>query len=503
MSQGSRAFEETTPYFENEYEVELERWVRRRFRNLCIGLLAILIGVWGFVLAMQLLGFLASSDGDIPRMQAEFQVPLYGIVQSFLLSSIVLWFLIKIRPKLETKNQLIRAATQLIILLSLIDVFGHICLNFLGYATGMFNIMELFYWHVIACLFLPWTPWQSLKAIGPAFLLWNGGMIANALTELVVDGASLQKMLLTTALLLLLSASISIIFLPGVLLCWWRLRRHGRRFKTEMLGRHFLSMRRELKQARRIHDALFPEPSTDDQCRFDFEYTPHTDIGGDFVFFERTDSNVRVILIDVTGHGLTAAMTVNRIHGELQRIRGEHPMGDPALVMSLLDRYFVLTLAPHNVFATSLVFDLDLSTGVLKWVNAGHPPAFVITHEGDLRELDTTTIMLGAMGPNDFEPEQEEMRISPGDSIVAYTDGVIEARNAKGEMLGLDRLRQLVRTSNDRTSWPRRIRDIVHTHSRGAFEDDVLVVELDYLAAASPAKTTTEPKPTGKETAHA
>ena len=498
MPQPNNAIEETTPYFESEYELELERWVRRRFRNLCIALLTVLCGLWVLVIVEEAIRLFSESGETTSTAPGA-----YAYVSSFIYILTILWFLVIVRPQLETKDQLIRSATGLIMILSIVAVLGQLAMRFFSTHGTTAPLGEMFFFHFIACLFLPWTPWQSLKAIGPAFLLWFGDRTSLILGQAIAEEASWGFLVAVILSTLFMGFFAVLIFIPGMILCWMRLRRHGRRFKMEMLGRQFLSMRKELKQARRIHDALFPEQVTNPYFRFQFKYTPHTDIGGDFVFFDTSESMVRVILIDVTGHGLTAAMTVNRIHGELERIRGEHPDGDPAIFMSLLDRYFVLTLAPHNIFATGLAFDLDLKTGRLRWVNSGHPPAFIISPDNSVRELETTTVMLGAMGPNDFDPEQQEMQLAPQDSIVAYTDGVTEARNAQGTMLGLTRLREVINSSRGETDWPDRIQTLVRTHARGAFEDDVLIVSLDYAQAIPPSGSLTEIKTMSQESTRA
>ena len=475
--------EETTRYFEGEYEAELERWGRSRFRNLCIALLSILVAVWlirsiGWVVLIQ--------QSDVNPGSVFDTLEIYNICVGIALAMIVLWFMLVVRPQLETREQLISSATRLVMILSLTHVCAYLPLPYLGETELSANAMELFFWHFTACLFLPWSAWQSLKAIGPAYLFWNAQIIVYEISTNLMGESTKEQLIIGALATVILLVFVAMLFVPGMLICWLRLRRHGKRFRVDMVGREFLSMRRELEQARRIHDALFPERSQDACVRFDFEYKPQTDIGGDFVWYERSGNKVRMILIDVTGHGLTAAMTVNRIHGEILRIRGEHPEGDPALIMSLIDRYFVLTLAPHTVYATGLACELDLHSGVIKWVNGGHPPAFVLSPGRETRELETTTLMLGALGVDDFEPEQQVMTIRPGDSIIAYTDGVIESRDTRGRMLGLENLRHLVRNGGSDSNWPKRILNFVSNHARGAFEDDALIVSIDYLSEPTP-----------------
>ena len=155
------------------------------------------------------------------------------------------------------------------------------------------------------------------------------------------------------------------------------------------------------------------------------------------------------------------------------------------LLMSLLDRYFVLTLAPYNIFATGIALELDVATGRLRWVSAGHPPAFTIDPDRDCapQELEPTAIMLGAQGADDFVADQQEAVIKPGTCVLAYTDGILEARDPSGNMLGLERLRSLVTHADPDAAWPRQMQDFASKYARGNFDDDVLIVALDYRAS--------------------
>ena len=126
-------------------------------------------------------------------------------------------------------------------------------------------------------------------------------------------------------------AAAPLLFAPALILCYARLRWHQRRFKSGFVGRRFLAMRREFLQARAVHESLFPSPIDLEWLRFDFGYRPAADIGGDFIhaWVDEWD-RFHVVLIDVTGHGLASAMSVARIHGEIERLRDEHPGDGPA-----------------------------------------------------------------------------------------------------------------------------------------------------------------------------
>jgi len=183
-------------------------------------------------------------------------------------------------------------------------------------------------------------------------------------------------------------------------------------------------------------------------------------------------------LLDVAGHGLAAALTVNRLFGELERIRAENPSAGPDDVMVLLNRYINLTMAPHSLFATGACIMIDPSTGELTWVNAGHPPAMVRTSSGDVRDLETTCVLLGVLSPEEFQPAQQSLILQPNDVVIAYTDGVIEARDPDGQQFGLKRLRETARFDPPPRWWSRFITDAVAKHHDGHPDDDLLVVAL-------------------------
>jgi hypothetical protein len=98
-------------------------------------------------------------------------------------------------------------------------------------------------------------------------------------------------------------------------------------------------------------------------------------------------------------------------------------------------------------------------------------------------ELEPTAIMLGAQGADDFVADQQEVLIKPGTCVLAYTDGILEARDPSGNMLGLERLRSLVTHTDPDAAWPRQMQDFASKYARGNFDDDVLIVALDYRAS--------------------
>jgi len=270
------------------------------------------------------------------------------------------------------------------------------------------------------------------------------------------------------------------ILVPGALVAAWRFKRSEEVFDRDMLGQKMKNIGGELVRARVVHDAMFPRPIETGHVSFEYEYVPIQELGGDYVHLHhcRITGRVFLTLLDVAGHGLAAALTVNRLFGELERIRAENPDAEPSDVMELLNRYIYLTMAPYSLYATGACIMVDPSTGELKWVNAGHPPTLVRHLNGTVSDLGGTAIMLGAHSYAEFQTNQKSIKLSIGDVVIAYTDGAFEARDEHGKRFGIEGLRQTARFSPPPRSWPRFIATAVHKHQHGLAEDDMLIATI-------------------------
>jgi serine phosphatase RsbU (regulator of sigma subunit) len=306
---------------------------------------------------------------------------------------------------------------------------------------------------------------------------------------------------------------------PGTMVAWLKHSRRIEQYKLKILARRYGEFRRELLDARKIHEAMFPKPITDGAVRFWYEYEPMRAIGGDFVFAsmppEHKGRRMSVVLMDVTGHGIAAALTVNRLSGELERVFGENPDVSPGEVLRLLNRYIHLTLARHSVYATALCLKIDCDANTVEYSSGGHPPAFLRGIDGTLHELESTTFVLGVCHHDDFDPAQQSLRYGPGDVIIAYTDGAMEARNEQGRMLGVKGMRSCLASTQSNVAllarhslsrrpmedtcgvWARALLQAVDAYRSGPPDDDTLVVEISrpigggIHAAAPPASGTT------------
>jgi phosphoserine phosphatase RsbU/P len=395
----------------------------------------------------------------------------------------VAWFGLRIRPSLFTRSELVGASSRMILILGFLTFGLETAMLIANPQATVTPLFSIFFWHFTASLFLPWNWRESLRPIVPLFVSWvllRAGLAAG-------DG-SWMAFLLTVGF-----APLS--FVPALAICYVRLRWHHHRFKSGFVGRRFLQMRREYIQARSVHESLFPKPTDAGWVRFDFGYRPAADIGGDFIH-TWTDESERfhVVLIDVTGHGLASAMSVARIHGEIERLRDEYPEEGPARILQRLNRYFHRLLVRHNLFASAAMLTIDPFTGELRYASAGHPPVF-IRSRGRVRELESTTFILGAVDDAGFGQEEVSVRLEEGDRIVMFTDGAYEARSPRGDRFGLDRLREILQRQSAPPSWPQYIMRLVETFESGMPEDDLLVAEIAFMHRRSMSSVTGDDLP--------
>ncbi len=321
--------------------------------------------------------------------------------------------------------------------------------------------------HILACAFLPWTVRQCLRPI-----VWL--VAINALFLLGVSDLDPQR----RVLVLLLSP---VVGLPGVVICAVRQLRRAERSKFRFLQSRYGEVRKELIDARKVHEDLFPEPIESGPVRLRYLYEPMRQIGGDFLFARKgNEGSVLVVLADVTGHGIPAALTVNRLYGEIERLTAERPWIAPGELLEGLNRYAHLTLAPHSIYLTAFCARIDPDAGCLTYASAGHPPAFLRTVDGRVVELASTTIVLGAVPAGAFQAAQAEQAFALGDSLVLYTDGAIESHADDGSMFGIDRVRALL-ASHDAArpgEWTRTLMERVEAFRDGPPRDDTLIVEV-------------------------
>lgn len=224
----------------------------------------------------------------------------------------------------------------------------------------------------------------------------------------------------------------------------------------------------ELAAARSIQEVMLPKEAHSAPAGFDIEtvYLPAQEVGGDFFQFYGSDKDSILLVIgDVSGKGMNAAMLVSLILGLLRRIIKE--TREPARVLSELNQS--LTAQMDGRFATCCCA-LLARDGTLRIANAGHLSPYCDGHEVEV----PGGLPLGLS--EDISYEEVRVDVRPGARLVFLSDGVVEARNRKsGELYGFDRTRIISLQPAER---------IADDAQRFGQEDDITVIGIS--AAPTP-----------------
>ncbi len=193
-----------------------------------------------------------------------------------------------------------------------------------------------------------------------------------------------------------------------------------------------------LRAAGRLQNrVLLPQaPPNWPDLRWSIHYAPLDHLGGDYYDFAApTPDHLGFLIADASGHSIPAALVAILARFGFAQAAGTTPHpGDVLSAMNL--RLQDLT---EERFVTAFYGVLDRRTGVLRYSSAGHPPPLLYEAKtGRVRDLLAQGFMLGIM-PEEVYNERE-VALEPGDKLLFYTDGLIEARNEIGELFGAHRL---------------------------------------------------------------
>ena len=198
----------------------------------------------------------------------------------------------------------------------------------------------------------------------------------------------------------------------------------------------------ELRVARRIQQASLPkEVPKLEGWQIAYHYQPAREVGGDFYDFHLlSEDRLGMVVGDATGKGVPAALVMSTTCGMLQLAAGALGFPSPAKVLKQVNEA-LLARVPDNMFVTCFYCILDPKSRHLSYANAGHNLP-CRRHEGQADELRARGMPLGLIPGMAYE--EKEAVLETGDSVLFYSDGLVEAHDPQGEIFGFPRLRELV-----------------------------------------------------------
>lgn len=239
----------------------------------------------------------------------------------------------------------------------------------------------------------------------------------------------------------------------------------------------------QLEIARQVQSKLLPSiPDGYAGVQVATEYMPAEQIGGDFFdIFRLKDNGVALVMGDVSGKGVPAALLMGVIHGAVRSTswsesRQQHEQESEKLNRLLCER------ASGDRYASMFWCYYDPVARSLRYVNAGHcPPLLARKTDGEIRisRMDAGGPVLGILPKARYE--QAPLELCPGDVVVMYSDGLVEATNSRGEEYGEGRLRTLLATVTENS--PEDIRQGILASLAAFSGTEVLRDDLTFVVA--------------------
>jgi len=214
----------------------------------------------------------------------------------------------------------------------------------------------------------------------------------------------------------------------------------------ETVARQLVAINNELEMARQIQLSILPrETPRLEGLDIAARYIPMSSLAGDFYDFIRVDEqHVGILIADVSGHGLPAALIASMLQTALAA-QSAHA-SDPAQVLSGLNQALYGRFEHHFVTAAYLFVDVENST--VNYAGAGHPPLLLWrSRTGSATAYTENGFLLGPFPNSSYSTLT--FSLEKGDRIVLITDGIVEARDSAAREFGIDRLRQIVESIHD------------------------------------------------------
>ena len=239
----------------------------------------------------------------------------------------------------------------------------------------------------------------------------------------------------------------------------------------------------ELQLARSIQLGLLPRklPTPEGWSLFGTSYPSRFVSGDHYQVVEREGGELLIMASDVSGKGMAAALLTASLEA-LSAVPIEAGLPVEEICRRVSKLLFQRT--PAAKYATSFVATVGLADGKLRYTNAGHNAGLLVRANGEIERLNSTGVPLGMLPEAPFAAK--ETAVAPGDLVVVYTDGIVEAANPEDEEYGLERLEEISRLhrADPLAAIARAIDDDLERFVRGVpYGDDRTLVMLRRSAA--------------------
>ena len=233
-----------------------------------------------------------------------------------------------------------------------------------------------------------------------------------------------------------------------------------------------VALRRELGVAARMQESILPtEFPTDPRFEIHATMTPALEVGGDFYdFFPLEDGRLGIVMADVSGKGVPAALFMMVSRTVMKGTAIGEP--DPTRVLAEANQLLVES-NEESMFVTLFYASFDPNAGVMEFANGGHNLPYVVKRSGEVEQIDCDSGVVLAVLPG-FDFPGGTLKLEPGDAVFFYTDGITEAMNEEGEEYGDDALATVLGeiAGSDPETMSKKVVEAVREHAGEAPQSD-------------------------------
>ncbi len=242
-------------------------------------------------------------------------------------------------------------------------------------------------------------------------------------------------------------------------------------------------LQKELELAKKVQQKMLPQNIPfNSELIFEARYIPSLGIGGDFYdIISLSEDRVAILLADVTGHGIQAALSTMLLKSIFSSF--EHKKLGPGEMLKQMNGA-LYKLLPQDIFVAALILTMNLTTGECQLANAGNPyPTFLRPAESLLKKMRSAALLLGVVDEQDYKTFSEfTFDFLPGDRIFLYTDGLTEVKHGQDKYFDCEILQSIL-LQNHRKSMKQQVDEIISAWKNsvpgGQVVDDLTIVAIE------------------------
>lgn len=202
-------------------------------------------------------------------------------------------------------------------------------------------------------------------------------------------------------------------------------------------------LRKEIEIARQIQSNLLPQKIPESE-HFDLYAgcVTATRVGGDYYdFFTDREHETGLLIADVSGHSVASGLIAMSFRSSFRQYRQQQL--EMETLFCKVNEFLSAELNTAGHFLSAFFARYNENHGELRYVNAGHNYPVVLRQDGSFEELDSSGLLIGVIP--DWQYDSDSVKLHSGDTLVLYTDGVVEAENQDKEQFGMDRFKEAIK----------------------------------------------------------